>query len=664
MALSLLPTLPPDAGSATTPTLTPEAGGAQIELVAQTPVVPPDGTFAVRLRLDGVPADGSIRMVVHQRVRSRSELAQSMGGDGLRSQALDTVTALSTLATEADGTRRLALSLDPANGGLLLRAEGIYPVELIAQDAALAPLATLVTHLILPPEEGDDSPDLGVAVVAEVGAPPALQPDGTSRLERTAVNDMAELVTGLGGAPDVPATLAVTPETLDVLAASPEPGDVELVDALRGAAVGRSVLALPYVEVRPDDLAPAGLLGELGHQRNRGRQVLGDSLGVEPTGSVGVAPPNLGPDGLAALAFSGVRRFVVTDAQVAPLNSGIISYSLAQPFRLEVPDGGPADAPAPNDVQALATDPVVLDRLATEGSPGLVASRVLSELAFLRLEQPSVARSVVVPIGGGTPAGLVQLLLEGLGSGRPFAPMGLDEVFDHAVPLLDRGGNQVDRRLLPVTPTPIRAAEARALAGARTHLDTFVALVGTDSPRTDPLARHLLLATAAGLTAADRRGHIDTVEAAINGVTSKVSTPATFTLTLTAREGTIPLTIRNDSGVPLHVSVRLRSQKLEFPEGDTIDLVLTEETKRINIAVRALASGAFPLEVDVMSPDGQRSLTMTRYTVRSTAVSGAGLVLSVGAGLFLIVWWARHWRRTRRSAKLVATADHPARGGD
>ena len=143
-----------------------------------------------------------------------------------------------------------------------------------------------------------------------------------------------------------------------------------------------------------------------------------------------------------------------------------------------------------------------------------------------------------------------------------------------------------------------------------------------------------------------------------------MSTPATFTLTLTAREGTIPLTIRNDSGVPLRVSIRLRSQKLEFPEGDTIDRLLTEEITRIDIAVRSRASGAFPLRIDVRTPDGAQSLSMSLYTVRSTAVSGAGLVLSVGAGLFLVVWWARHWRRTRRSAKLVAATSHPAAGGE
>jgi len=45
--------------------------------------------------------------------------------------------------------------------------------------------------------------------------------------------------------------------------------------------------------------------------------------------------------------------------------------------------------------------------------------------------------------------------------------------------------------------------------------------------------------------------------------------------------------------------------------------------------------------------------------VRSTAVSGVGLVLSIGAGLFLVVWWARHWHRTRRSARLIAAGSHP-----
>jgi hypothetical protein len=115
--------------------------------------------------------------------------------------------------------------------------------------------------------------------------------------------------------------------------------------------------------------------------------------------------------------------------------------------------------------------------------------------------------------------------------------------------------------------------------------------------------------------------------------------------------------------MPLEVSVRLRSQKLEFPEGEPIALVLTEPSTRIDIPVRARTSGAFLLQISVTTPDGQRRLAMSRYTVRSTAVSGAGLVLSVGAGVFLVVWWARHWHRTRRSARLVGAHSHPATRG-
>jgi hypothetical protein len=635
--------------------------GPAIELVDQTPVAAPGSTFVAHVRLPGVPADGSVRIVVHQRVRSRSELAQSMEGEGLRSEVFATVSAISSLPAQTDGSRRLALSLDPANGGLSLSTEGVYPVELIAQDAAAVPIATLITHLIVPPEVGDEAPPLGVAVVAEVGAPTALQPDGTVTLSRTQVDDMAGVVAGLTAASAVPVSIAARPETIDALLASPEPGDPELVAALRQSVAGRTVLALPYVEVSPDALAPAGLLDQLGLQTSKGRAVLTDELGAEPIATVSMSPPALGAVGLAALGGLGVHRVVVAADQTVPLEPGIISYSLAQPFVLTPPEGTPTgDGATPT--LALATDAIVLDRLATPGTPGLVTSRVLAELALLRLEQPSVARSVVLPLPPSTPIGVVQQVLDGLGVGRPFAPMTLDDAFDHARPLLDGGGNPVDLALLPAAPESISADVGRSIEEAQADLGTFSGLVGRRSPTLEPLSRHLLVAMATGLSEDRRRAHVATVDSEIDAVSSTVTAPATFTLTLAARDGTIPLTIQNESGTPLRVAVHLRSQKLEFPEGETIPLVLTEPSTRIDIPVRARTSGAFPLQIDITTPDGQRRLAMSRYTVRSTAVSGAGLVLSIGAGAFLIAWWARHWHRTRRSARLVAADSHPASG--
>ncbi|MET0902251.1 MAG: DUF6049 family protein [Acidimicrobiales bacterium] len=639
----------------------PDVGPApEVELVSQTPVAEPGGSFVVTVRLSGIPADGSVALTVHQRVRSRSELAQSMEGEGLRSVVFPLVVPLSDLPPQPDGTRRVELSLDTAAGGLSLPTEGVYPVELTAHDAAGAPLATLVTHLIVPPEAGDDSPNLAVALVAEVAAPTALQPDGAVRLARPDVDDLTALVSGLTAAPDVPATLSVRPETVEGLQSSPEPLDAELVPALQAAAGGRMVLAEPYVPIDLDALAAADLLAEVRPQQDRGRAVLTDALGAAPDGTVQLAPPTLGADGLAVTAFGGIGRLVVDDERLEPLAEGIIDYSLAQPFVVAVPEESDVEDRTPGRILALSPDPIMMERLNAGGSPGLVVSQVLAELALLRLERPSVARASVLRLTPGLPSATVAQLVQAIGTGRPFEAVSLPDAFERAEPLLDAGGNPAERALEPAESEEISTDTARAVTDRRTDLATFTTLVGPDSPLPDLPSRHLLIATGAEVDDADREGHLAAAGAAMADVAGGVTTPATFSLTLTAREGTIPLTIRNDSGVPVEVLIRLRSQKLEFPDGDTIELELVEESTRIDIRVRSRATGAFPLLIDVRTPDGERSLSMSRYTVRSTAVSGAGLLLSVGAGVFLTVWWARHWRRTRRSRKLVSASAHPS----
>jgi hypothetical protein len=64
--------------------------------------------------------------------------------------------------------------------------------------------------------------------------------------------------------------------------------------------------------------------------------------------------------------------------------------------------------------------------------------------------------------------------------------------------------------------------------------------------------------------------------------------------------------------------------------------------------------------ITVKSPDSSIELDRTTFDIRSTAVTGVGFVLSIGAGLFLAVWWARHWRSSRRSRHLVPAGAAPA----
>ena len=82
-----------------------------------------------------------------------------------------------------------------------------------------------------------------------------------------------------------------------------------------------------------------------------------------------------------------------------------------------------------------------------------------------------------------------------------------------------------------------------------------------------------------------------------------------------------------------------------------LDLVRRNETARF--AVQTRASGAFPLLVTLQSPDGSLIVSHTQITVRSTAASGVGLLLSGAAGLFLLIWWGRHALHGRRARRLV-----------
>ncbi len=245
-------------------------------------------------------------------------------------------------------------------------------------------------------------------MVADISAPPALQPDGTLDLDPAQVAELAELAAGMAAEPDVLCHPGrATGDTRSPRRYSLSPPGRHWSTALAKAANGRSVLALPYVEVSPDALAPVDLLGELGHQLERGTAVLEDALGVTASGSTTLAPPDLGADGLAALRFIGVQRVVVPEADVEPLDTGIITYSLAQPFLLAPPAGrrrDPRSRPSPSTQSSPSgSDP--------PGSPGLIVSRVLAELAFPGWSSRAWPAAWWCPSPPGTPAAVVEGLL-------------------------------------------------------------------------------------------------------------------------------------------------------------------------------------------------------------------------------------------------------------
>jgi hypothetical protein len=176
----------------------------------------------------------------------------------------------------------------------------------------------------------------------------------------------------------------------------------------------------------------------------------------------------------------------------------------------------------------------------------------------------------------------------------------------------------------------------------------------------DPIERTVLASADLSLSSAARAGVLDNAAAQLQALTSAITLPADQKVTLTSSSGKIPLVITNALPVDAMVRITVRSPKLEFPEGTTYEIALAPSTTtRTDIEVTTKASGAFPLDVTITSAGGVLPVTGSRIDVRSTAISGFGLFLSIGAGVFLLIWWGRHFRHTRRARALVTT-DEPS----
>lgn len=625
--------------------------GSVLRLASQTPWVGPGEELVLRLNVTTAeePADVELAVGVYRRARNRSEFAQTLQ-DGPRGNPITVVppAPLSELTTDAAGAVVVRLPVqdpsqppDPAR--LRLAAEGVYPVRVELREAGGgATLAGLVTHLVYtrPPQPGGFPVE--VALVLPVHAALALQPDGERSLNRRDADAVGALARSLEAQPGVPVTLVPTPETLDALDASTRPEDRETLATLRRGLAGRQVVASPYVPVALPAFEGPGLGAEVAAQLDRGSQVVERALGRRPDPRTWVSEDRLDERSVVRLRQQQVDRLVLAEEALEPVDMPV---TLAQPFELET-----RGVRRPS---ALAGDAGLAGHFGPATDPVLAAHRLLADLAVVHQDHPSRARGVVVvvPRSWRPNKAFLDSLLAGLSAATVVSPSTVETVFTDVGPMVTTRGAPLVRRLRPLADPP--ALPADDLQSARRRLVAFASMLTPDNPLDDEMEELLLVAEGAGLRPGRRQAYLDGVEAGIRAQISTVQVPDHRSITLTARTGEIPVTVLSGAGYPLNVQIRVASDKLDFPRGAVraVDLGRRSTTERFS--VRARTSGSFPLRVSLVSPDGALVLGTSRFTVRSTAASGVGVVLSVGAGTFLLLWWGRHLVRGRRNRRLV-----------
>ncbi|MDQ2754264.1 MAG: DUF6049 family protein [Actinomycetota bacterium] len=662
MALVVVP--PPAAVATTPPTLT---------LLSQSAWVHPGDAYRLHLRV-GNPAIDKLQVTVYSRLTARAYFDQSLAGK-MRGGSIYRTAPLLIAKLTADPAGGVDVDL-PVNApatttgiptfGARSDTSGVYPVQVTSFDAnGIAVGSVLTTYLVFSAASSEVT-KLSVALTVPFHSAPTLGADKhPARLDVADSDRLAALTAALSRTPSVPLSFDVTPQTVESLA-SGTPAQRATVATLANVVdtPHNQLLAEPYVHIPLGVLDAAGLDDEVTAQLSAGRSVLDAALHQAPQPTTWVTNEALDAVTLNALTARGTTRLVVPDHTLTALSTNLRQSTFGRPAMLTAKSGA--------QVTAFGADDGLVGDFVTGGDQVLAANHLLAELAMIQLEQPSETRGVAIlpPAGWSPDPTFLATVLSGLGGNPLLSPVSVDSLFS-AVPPSTASHPPVNRGLVPTKVPTVDAAAVNGWRNARQQLTGFRAIVPSTGRLGDSLAQQLLVSESTDLDGVQRQAVLATVTGTIRQVERRISLPGPASITLTARNGNVPLTVLSDPSLVAQVQLRLISQKLIFrpfrapgarcdvpaPTVLACQLSLTSQSTTLKVPVETRTSGVFSLAVSVLSPDGSVTLATARNTVRSTVFSGVGVILIVVAGLSLALWWFGNARHGRRAHELIPVPD-------
>jgi hypothetical protein len=647
----------------------------EVQLVSQSTVVTAGQPFTMTLDVDGAEPTDKVKVDVWGQsgpLATREQIRRAIeSGDAADFEDLGLVRLKSPysftygeVTDAATGQSTLTIPEDST-----IDLPGVYLLSVRIDRGATRSPTLLTTTLVRSGQVGEGG-RLDVALVLPVAAGLGHRPDGTVAFDDDDLGRLDGLAAALAGPlAAVPLTLEPRPETVDALADAAAAGDTvaaELLTALQTVASGRQVLPGSYVPTDDEALRLRDLDLLAGQLRSTGEQVLEDNriVGTPTTHAVWRTGRTDTPDTLTMRADFGAEFLLVPDDALAPLDDERFPATLLQSFALETGAGF--------QMPAVATDGYLTDLAAQlddedrgDDQP-LLAQRFVADLVAGYSDEPETVRGavVVLPDDLDLRDPVVVDVLRSLGTIAELHLTTVDDLVGNVSAAASLGGGrraadpdaQLVRELQPDEPTDLGAYPA-ALTAVERDL-RGLASIAIDPAVTGSLDELRLVSASSTLDADGRRAYLDGVERAIDARLRApdggpaLEGPGKQRVTMTSRRATIPIQIDNRLTFPMRVRIELESEKLDFPEGWLRETTLAPGPNTIEVEVEAKTSGDSLLEVTVLPPDGGNGigpLTTGSFTVRSTALSGLGLAISIVALAVLVVWWLRHVIRTRRA---------------
>ena len=670
---------------------------APLSLLSQTGWVVPGQVFDLHLRASSTVPTSSLglQISVYPCLSTISGFDQSLTGSGLGNPISSTSSAiplrslpvltgggvdLAMPVIVGDGASSAANAQDAFTIHLLAAGEqcqsfpaGVFPVRVeLVDTSGSAVVGSFVTHLVTTAASTASQP-LRVAVVLPVqltlGA--SHSPSAAALLARpssalatpsdAAVGAVTGTVDAIAGQQhsSVPVTLQVSGQTVGLLDTPAHQATITQLGQLAATPAEHPLTDAPFTPVDAAGLVDAGLGTELTLQVARGTEVVATATGrAAPTATNGlgvwITGDGVDASTVGALSALGYHEIVLPSSQLSSTPS---DGSTTAPFVLTGARGP--------QVMAMASDDDLAARFTSDpGDPVLAAHQLAAELAQLYYERPNdiSVRAVmaVAPTSWRDDPTFVSALLASL-DGNPVVQAVTTAKLFALFP--SPGTCRSGCRLVPTgTSTPPVAA----IRAQRARVDGFSAAAVGQRTLAQQLGDVVLGGEAETLRSAQQSAVLANAGAAVDAQLGQVAVEGDQSVTLTARSGRIPITVVSNASYPMAADLVLSSDKLLFPNGQTVwsaPKTIRPHSNVYYVNVQSRASGLFRLDVTLRAPDGTLRLAAGELSVRSTSSSVVGVVLTAGAVAVLAVWWVRTSLR-RRAARRAEEEEGDPDGGD
>lgn len=584
--------------------------------------------------------NATLQIQLHRRVSQRQSFQAIASGEAV-SAVLDTVTySLSSIARISNGYLSIPLpvtvSTDNASS-LFIPNDGVYPISVRVVNSNNEVIALTMTYMNKR-QSNVSLPAVQASTLVRLISPPSIDTKGEFELTgatRAAVQRMTTFLKSV----EAPITVAVQPEIIASLTASPDPADKILLNALVDQLRTRTVIATTYIPLDASMLASGNLDDEFIKLLRMGESTLSQLLpNVSVQRNTYIADAQLSDAAISMLYKAGVAAIILTGGAQEKATYQSSSNVLSQPNRPQrAMSVVSADRELSKVIGTTDTDGVGLEvgyRLAAE----MLVQR--DDLIAAGVQPQSIRLLMTTPNGAPALSSSLQLATNTLAITPGIA------MTDFSTP----------QTVTPETPvvkfansSGLPTSRANAILELRSEIsDTASMTKETDALR---LKWDQLLAAGASTVAPDPAQYIDGLRTSLAATRASVTVTTPSNISLSSKDGVIRLQIRNGSTSELTVRVQLSSAKVNFVDPIRTITLTAGGTTEVQVSATTRTNGRFPIALRVYTPEGNlQVLPVVTITARVNALAGFGQAVSVGVLLILLAWWWSHRRKARLEA--------------